>query len=63
MAFFWGEEVGGRVGGVSGGGGGCESDQTSTPVEMCRWGGAGWIKVKLTYLDTNINLSDRRSCD
>ncbi len=27
------------MGGVSGGGGGCESDLTSTPVEMCRWGG------------------------
>ncbi len=36
--FLLGEEVGGRVGGVSGGGGGCESDLTSTPVEMYRWG-------------------------
>jgi hypothetical protein len=37
--FLLGEEVGGRGGGVSGGGGGCESDLTSTPIEMCRWGG------------------------
>ncbi len=28
-----------RVGGMSGGGGGCESEVTSTPVEICRWGG------------------------
>jgi hypothetical protein len=38
--------VGGRVGGVSGGGGGCESDLTSTPVEMCRWGGPVGLRLK-----------------
>jgi hypothetical protein len=32
---------GGRVGGMSRGGGGCESDLTSTTVDMCRWGGGG----------------------
>ncbi len=38
-SFLLGEEVGERVGGVSGGGGGCESDLTSTLVEMYRWRG------------------------
>ncbi len=39
--------MGGRVGGVSGGGGGCESDLTSTPVEMCRWGWPVGLRLNL----------------
>ncbi len=42
--------MGGRVGGVSGGGGGCESDLTSTPVEMCRWGGPVGLRLRVRTL-------------
>ncbi len=27
-------------------GGGCESDLTSTPVEMCKWGGPVGLRLK-----------------
>ncbi len=49
-AFFWGKRWGGWVEGMSGGGGGHESDLTSMPGKYVG-GGAGRIQVNVSSLN------------